>query len=199
MSMKAHAPPERDKYAAGKPRSNELSERVHEMQRFLVRYRRYRLRYGMSLRATAYAIWYEFEQKQVQIALERGVNPDLARIRRRKQSRREKPPGPLIPEFATGLQSIAEIRLKCERYLHAQLGRPPDDREIAVEVASRFTEHDARAAVRKLQRLVAEAQKTEYVHLGVSEDNYFYEGELILQVRKRHSGKPPLPPPRSER
>jgi len=75
--------------------------------------------------------------------------------------------------------------------------RASTDAEIAVEVASRFSEDEARAPVRKLQRLVAEAQRFDFVHLGVDIDDYLDEqGELILRVRKRQSTKRPLPPAR---
>jgi hypothetical protein len=207
--------PEHDKYAPGKPRSSELPERVAEMQRFLARVSRYVIHHKMTQRAAAYAIWYEFEAKYVPLGIELAVRwakeegtyePDKteekgaseARIRRRRRSKREKPPGPLIPQFETrGGVDIAEVRRDCDHYLRGRMHRPATDIEIAVEVASRFTEDDARAAVRKLQRLVAEAQRTEYVHLGVDIDNYFdANGALILSVRKRQSAKRPLPPAR---
>jgi hypothetical protein len=172
---------QRDKYAAGKPRSREIPERVREIQTALVRIIRYD-RQGLSQRAIAYAIWHEYEQYQ---------------IRRPLRSSREKPPGNLIPRFETRLD-LGEVRADCERYLReTRRGQTITSADVAREVASRFTEHDARAAVRKIQRIVAEAKAYEYVHHGVNVDNYFHGDELVLQVRTRQSTKRPLPPPRS--
>jgi|SRR5664279_596699 len=157
--------PERDKYApgVGKPKSRELPARVQEMQRFLVLLTRFE-RMGLSQRAIAYAIWYEYEQ---------------AHIRRQPRSRREKAPGNLIPRFATPLD-LDDVRAKSERYLRDVGGRAPTNAEIAREVAGQFSEADARAAVKKIQRLVAEAQTYEYRLIG----------------NEHITGRKPLPPPR---
>jgi hypothetical protein len=165
MKAKARGP-ERDKYVRGpgKPQSRELPERVKEMQTFLVRVIRYD-RMGLNQRAIAYAIWHEYEQ---------------AHIRRQRRSRREKPPGNLIPRFATRFDLDA-VRADCERYLReVGGGRAPRNEEIAREVAGRFTEAEARSAVRKIQRLVAEAKTYEYRHIGSD----------------HITGRKPLPPPR---
>jgi hypothetical protein len=125
---------------------------VKEMQMFLTRLRRYEPR-GLGLLAIAEAIRYEFE---------------LAAV-----------PSPLPPIDYDAAQ-LGRVRAQSKAMLRQVLKREPRVDELAVEVVREYRggEPAVEAALRKMRRLIREAQRYEYATLA------------------SHTGRGELPSPR---
>jgi hypothetical protein len=107
-------------------------------------------------------------------------------------------PSPL-PPIDYDATRLGRVRREVRADLRDRLRREPSRAEIASGVAKEYHKGEpaVEAAERKMRRLIREAQRFEFVHLGVDIDDYLDEqGELILRVRKRQSTKRPLPPAR---
>jgi hypothetical protein len=129
----------RDKYSRGKPRTREAPATVEQVQRFLMYVR------ALSGQQMSYLAVAEYVGNVFQRASAPHLSP--------------------VPPIDDDLNRLARVRRESRSLLRRRLHREPTEVEHAVEVTRtyRTSERAAETVRKKVRRLIAEAERYEYV------------------------------------